>query len=187
MTADTGITRLLTAWRQGAPDALEALVPLVYEELRRIARRHVGRERSANTLQPTALVNEAYLRLADARQIEWRDRLHFFNVASRIMRRVLVDAARARRADKRGGDGPQVEFDEANIAAIDRGVALLALDDALEALAAADPRKCRVVELRVFGGLTVDETAAVLEISADTVTRDWKFATSWLKRELGRR
>jgi RNA polymerase sigma factor (TIGR02999 family) len=182
--ADTGITGLLHAWRQGDEGAFETVLPLVYDELRRIARRHLGRERAGHTLEPTALVNEVYLRLVDARQVAWRDRLHFFALASRIMRRVLVDAARARQAGKRGGGVAVVPLEEGDARAAERGADLLALDDALEALAAVDARKGRVVELRVFAGLSLDETAEALGVSPDTVARDWKFATSWLRREL---
>ena len=181
---DTGITDLLHAWRQGDARAFEAVLPLVYDELRRIARRQLGRERAGHTLEPTALVNEVYLRLVDVQQVEWRDRLHFFAIASRIMRRVLVDAARARQAGKRGGGAPFVPLEEGDVRAAERAAHLLALDDALEALAAVDARKGRVVELRVFAGLSLDETATALDVSPDTVTRDWKFATSWLRREL---
>jgi RNA polymerase sigma factor (TIGR02999 family) len=187
MTADPGVTGLLRAWHEGDERAFEALIPLVYDELRQIARRHLGRERGGHTLQPTALVNEAYLRLVDARQVEWRDRLHFFAIASRIMRRVLVDAARARRASKRGHGAPAVALDPDRVAAAGRAPDLVALDDALEALSIVDARKGRVVELRVFAGLSVDEIADALDISSDTVTRDWQFATSWLRRELDQR
>jgi RNA polymerase sigma factor (TIGR02999 family) len=184
--ADTGITGLLHAWRKGDDQALQALAPLVCDELRRIARRHVGRERPGHTLQPTALVNEAFVRLVDARDLSLKDRTHFFAIASRLMRQVLVDAARARRADKRGGGIAPVELD-ADRVAVERGIELLRLDDALEALSRADARKARVVELKVFGGLSVAEIASALEISPDTVTRDWQFATSWLRRELERK
>ncbi|MEO8484156.1 MAG: ECF-type sigma factor [Acidobacteriota bacterium] len=180
-----GVTELLLAWRAGDEQALDGLVPLVYEELRRIARRHLRREQPGHTLAPTALVNEAYLRLIDAQQVKWQDRLHFFAVASRIMRRVLVDAARAKRANKRGGSARRVTFDDRLAVSTERALDLVALDDALLALAAADPRKARVVELRVFCGLSVQEIASVIGVSTDTVTRDWKFVTSWLKRELG--
>jgi RNA polymerase sigma factor (TIGR02999 family) len=181
---DPGITGLLHAWRQGDERAFETVLPLVYDELRRIARRQLGRERAGHTLEPTALVNEVYLRLVDARQVEWKDRLHFFAIASRIMRRVLVDAARARQAGKRGGGVAMVPLEESDVRSAERAADLLALDDALESLAVLDARKGRVVELRVFAGLSLDETAAALGVSADTVTRDWKFATSWLRREL---
>ena len=180
-----GVTELLLAWRAGDEQALDGLVPLVYEELRRIARRHLRREQPGHTLAPTALVNEAYLRLINAQQVKWQDRLHFFAVASRIMRRVLVDTARAKRASKRGGSAKRVTFDDSLAVSTERAFDLVALDDALEALALADPRKARVVELRVFCGLSVQEIASVIGVSTDTVTRDWKFVTSWLKRELG--
>ena len=180
-----GVTELLLGWRAGDEQALDGLVPLVYEELRRIARRHLRREQPGHTLAPTALVNEAYLRLINAQQVKWQDRLHFFAVASRIMRRVLVDTARAKRANKRGGSAKRVTFDDSLAVSTERAFDLVALDDALEALALADPRKARVVELRVFCGLSVQEIASVIGVSTDTVTRDWKFVTSWLKRELG--
>ena len=181
------ITRLLRAWRDGDSAGLEKLAPWVYDELRRIARHHMRRELPGNTLQPTALVNEAYLRLMDAQKIDWRDRTHFFAVASRIMRRVLVDAARTRLADKRGGGAPRAVFDEAIDTAAERGVDLVALDDALDALEAVHPRKAQVVELRFFSGLVADEIAEVLGISTYTVTRDWTFARTWLKAELSER
>jgi len=180
----TGITERLLAWRHGDEQALVELMPLVYDELRRLARRHLRRERPGHTLQATALAHEAYLRLVDANRIEWRDRLHFFAIASRIMRRVLVDAARAKAADKRGGGAEHVTLVDVPVGDPDEGLEVIALDTALEALAAADPRKARVVELRVFGGLTVQETASVLKVSTDTVGRDWSFAKSWLKRAL---
>jgi RNA polymerase sigma factor (TIGR02999 family) len=178
------ITRLLHAWRDGDAEALEQLVPSVYDELRRIARQHMRRELPECTLQPTALVNEVYLRLQDARRIDWLDRSHFFAVASRIMRRVLVDAARSRRADKRGGGAARAMFEEALNRAGDRGIDLTALDEALAALEREHPRKARVVEMRVFGGLGVAEIAGLLGVSTYTVTRDWTFAKTWLKAEL---
>jgi RNA polymerase sigma factor (TIGR02999 family) len=184
MGTSPDITRLLQTWRDGDATALEELTPLVYDELRRIARQHMRREQPGRTLQPTALVNEAYLRLVDAQGIDWRDRTHFFAVASRLMRRVLVDAARARLADKRGGGVSRAVFSEALDAAAERGVDLLALDDALEALGSAHPRKARVVEMRFFGGLGAGEIATMLEVSTDTVTRDWTFAKAWLKAQL---
>jgi RNA polymerase sigma factor (TIGR02999 family) len=180
----SAVTTLLVAWRAGNDQALTDLMPLVYGELRRLARQHLRHERPGHTLQATALANEAYLRLVDTRKIEWRDRAHFFAMASRLMRRVLVDAARERRAAKRGGGGARVTFDEALAPAPQRGLDLLALDAALETLASVDARKARVVELRIFGGLTLQETAAALEVSPDTVARDWTFVKSWLKREL---
>ena len=181
-----GITRLLRAWRAGDEHALDELVPLVYDELKRLARRHLRREPGGQTQQPTALVHEAYLRLVDAPQIDWRDRVHFFAVASNVMRRVLVDTARAKHAAKRGGHAIRVALDDVDTLASERRPTLIALDDALNALAAENPRKARVVELRVFGGLSLEETAAVLAVSTDTVSRDWKFVTSWLRRELTR-
>ena len=184
MTARPGVTGLLLAWGQGDQAAFDELTPLVYDELRRLARRHLRGERPDHSLRATALANEAYLRLVDVTKVQWRDRTHFFAMASRMMRRVLVDAARARKADKRGGDVARVTFDEALVVPADRGVDLVALDDALEALEASDARKARVVELRFFGGLSVQETAAELNVSTDTVTRDWNFARIWLKREL---
>ncbi len=178
------VTGLLLAWRRGEQAALEQLVPLVYAELRRVAHRRLGREPSDRTLQTTELVNEAYLRLIDARRVDWQNRAHFFAVAAQLMRRILVDSARSRQNLKRGGGAQKVSLDEALILSAERGRELVALDDALNALAATDARKSRVVELRYFGGLSVGETAEVLEVSADTVVRDWRFAKSWLAREM---
>lgn len=178
------VTDLLHAWRDGDPAALERLTPIVYGELRRIARRHMGRERLSHTLQTTALVNEAYLRLVDIGRMRWQDRAHFLAMASRIMRRILVEAARARRNQKRGGGVEYITLDEAVAVAPDRSPDLLALNEALHALAAVSPRKSQVVELRFFGGLTIEETAEVLDVSGDTVRRDWRLAKAWLFREL---
>jgi len=178
------ITRLLQAWGGGDTAALESLTPLVYAELRRMARRSMRRENPGHTLQPTALVNEAYLRLVDIAQVRWQDRAHFFAVAAQTMRRILVDGARARVAGKRGGGAVHVNLDESIDAMPDRGSQLVALDDALEALARLDPRKAKVIEMRFFGGLSVEETAEVLKISPETVMRDWKMARAWLMREL---
>lgn len=178
------MTALLLKWSQGDEAALEQLVPAVYEELRRIARRHMAHERAGNSLQATALVNEAYLRLVDATSVAWQDRAHFFAVAARAMRRILVDHARSRRSQKRGGLTPNVTFDEALVVSNDPAEDFAALDDALVALAQFDERKSRVVELRFFGGLSIDETASVLKVSPDTVTRDWRMARSWLQREM---
>jgi RNA polymerase sigma factor (TIGR02999 family) len=179
------ITSLLVAWRGGDGQARDALAPLVYQELRRIARRHMRGEQPDHTLQTTALANEAWLRLIDLHRVQWQDRAHFFALASTMMRRVLVEAARARRTSKRGGDAPQVTFDPAlELKRADLGE-VLELDDALTGLERIDPRKSRVVELRFFGGLSVEETAKVLDVSAATVARDWTFARTWLQRELG--
>ena len=184
-SASPEITGLLLAWRGGNEQALDRLAPLVYDELRRLARCHMRGERPGHTLQPTALANEAYLRLIDAQQIQWHDRAHFFAMASRLMRRVLVDHARAHRADKRGGHDVRVSLDRAlGLAVGADSLDLVALDDALDTLAKLDERKRDVVELRFFGGLSVEETATVLKVSSDTVTRDWNFAKSWLRREL---
>lgn len=180
------ITALLRQWRGGDPVALDQLMPVVHGELRRLARRHLRGKARDRTLQPTALVNEIYLRLAALHAIAWQDRAHFFAMASRLMRRVLVDAARSRRAEKRGRNRVRVTFDEAFLPAPPHGAApdILALDEALTGLAAHDDRKARVVELRFFGGLNVEETAAVLGVSVETVARDWRFAKLWLRREI---
>ena len=180
------VTQLLVAWSQGEQAALEKLVPLVYGELRRIARRYMGRERPGRTLQTTALVNEVYLRLIDASQVRWQDRAHFFAVSAQLMRRILVDFARSRRYLKRGGGAQKISFDEALVAPPERGRDLVALDDAMMALASTDARKSQVVELRFFGGLSVKETAEVLRVSQDTVLRDWSLAKAWLSREMQR-
>ena len=185
--APGAVTELLRAWSDGDEGALERLVPLVEAELCRLARRYMSRERRGHTLQVTALVNEAFLRLTDARRLRWQDRAHFLGISARLMRRVLVDHARARGYQKRGGGAQQVTLDDAILgspdAAVDR-VDLVALDRALEALAAVDTRKSRVIELRFFGGLSVEEAADVLHVSADTVKRDWRLAKLWLLREL---
>jgi RNA polymerase sigma factor (TIGR02999 family) len=178
------VTELLRAWGQGDEVALDRLMPVVYDELRRVARRYMGRERPGQSLQATALVNEAYLRLIDIKKVRWQDRAHFFAMSARLMRRILVDHARAHRSLKRGAGGQKVSLDEELLLAPQPGQDLVALDEALEALAAVDPRKGQVVELRFFGGLTAEETAEVLKISTDTVLRDWKLAKAWLMREL---
>jgi len=180
------ITRLLIDWRGGDQAALERLMPLVHDELRRLARRHVAHERVGHTLQATALVNEAFVRLIDVRQVKWQDRAHFFAMSSRLMRRILVDFARSKGYQKRGGGAQKVSFDEALVVATEPGQDLVALDDALNALAAFDARKAQVVEMRFFGGLSVEETAEALNVSVDTVMRDWKLAKAWLLRELRR-
>jgi RNA polymerase sigma factor (TIGR02999 family) len=178
------VTRLLVDWRNGDQGALEQLIPLVHDELRRVARRHMAHERAGHTLQATALVNEAYVRLIDVRQVNWQDRTHFFAMSSRLMRRILVDFARAKGYQKRGGGAQKVSLDEALIVSSEPGADLVALDDALDALAAFDARKAQVVEMRFFGGLSVEETAEALKVSVDTVMRDWKLAKAWLLREL---
>ena len=177
------VTELLLAWGAGDEVALERLVPVVYAELHRMAQRHLRREQR-HSLQATALVNELYVRLVDAQAVQWHDRAHFFAISARLMRRILVDAARRRHVRKRGGGANAVTLDEAVVVAPGRGRDLIALDDALEALAVFDQRKARVVEMRFFAGLSVPEIAAVLEVSDDTVTRDWNFAKTWLLREL---
>lgn len=177
------VTHLLLAWGQGDEAALERLMPLVHDELRRVARRHMAHERPGHTLQTTALVNEAYLKLIDVSQVKWQNRAHFFAMSSRLMRRILVDFARSRHYQKRGGGAQKVSLDE-GLLSTERGGDLLALDDALTALAAVDTRKSQVVEMRFFGGLSVEETAEALHVSVDTVMRDWKLAKVWLLREL---
>jgi RNA polymerase sigma factor (TIGR02999 family) len=178
------VTRLLLAWSQGDEAALQNLIPMVYRELRRLAHRYMSRERPAHTLQTTALIHEAYQRLIDTPHVGWQDRTHFYAVCAQLMRRILVDYARSRRYQKRGGGIQLAPFDEMLIAPSERGRDLVALDEALTALATLDPRKAQVVELRFFGGLTADETANVLKVSSDTVLRDWKMARVWLLREL---
>ena len=186
------ITALLRAWSGGDQAALNRLVPLVYPELYRMARRHMRNERAGNTLQATALVNQAYLRLVDVKDASWNDRVHFFAVSAQIMRRILVDAARARASGKRGGQFQRVAHSTAvNLDKIpdlgsQQAAALAALDDALNDLAQFDARKAKVIELRFFGGLSVEETAEVLRISPQSVMRDWKLAKAWLMHELSR-
>jgi RNA polymerase sigma-70 factor, ECF subfamily len=179
------VTRLLASWSDGDAAALEQLTPLVHEELRRIARRHMAHERGGHILQPTALVNEAFLRLVDIHHVRWNDRAHFFAMAARMMRRILVEDARARGYQKRGGGRQQVTLDDLAVGEQNTPKDLVALDDALNTLAKVDERRSRVVELRFFGGLSIDETATVLKISPETVTRDWRLAKLWLLRELG--
>jgi RNA polymerase sigma-70 factor, ECF subfamily len=178
------VTALLLAWGDGDEAALQQLIPLVHRELHRIARHCLKGERPGHTLQPTALVNEAFLRLVDVRRVSWQNRAHFLAMSARVMRRVLVDFARARQSEKRGGGAMKVSLDEAHAVSTGRGHDLVALDDALTALGAVDDRKARVIELRFFGGLTVEETASVLEVSRDTVLRDWRLARAWLMQEL---
>jgi RNA polymerase sigma-70 factor, ECF subfamily len=178
------VTRLLLAWREGDDAALERLIPLVYRELRTLAHARMRREHPGLTLQTTALVHEAYLRLVEARHVSWQNRSHFFALCAQAMRRVVVDAARARHSLKRGGRAEHVPLVEALVASAAGGGDVLALDEALTELAKADPRKSRVVELRYFGGLSVEETAEVLRVSPQTVMRDWKMAKLWLVKAL---
>ncbi|MGE5198968.1 MAG: sigma-70 family RNA polymerase sigma factor [Rhodospirillaceae bacterium] len=182
--ASRRVTELLVAWSGGDTSALEHLVPLVHAELRRLARRQMRRERAGHTLQTTALVNEAYLRLVDLSRIRWQDRTHFFAMSARLMRRILVDHARSRRYLKRGGNAPRVTFDEGLAVSAEPAADLVALDDALQAMARVDARKSQVVELRYFGGLSVEETAEALHVSPETVMRDWRLAKAWLLREI---
>jgi RNA polymerase sigma factor (TIGR02999 family) len=174
------------AWGRGQVSAFDELVPLVHQELRRLARRYMARERPGHTLQATALVNEAYVRLIEVDHVRWQNRAHFFAMSARVMRRILVDSARARGNQKRGGDVHKVSLDEALVVSRERDADLVALDDALQALVAVHSRKSQVVELRFFGGLSIEETAEVLHVSPDTVKRDWRFAKLWLLRELRR-
>jgi RNA polymerase sigma factor (TIGR02999 family) len=178
------VTQLLRAWGAGDAGALEQLTPLVEAELRRLARGYMARERRGHTLQTTALVNEAFLRLTDARRIRWQDRAHFLGISARLMRRVLVDHARSRGYRKRGGGAERVTLDEGLVTAPELSLDVVALDRALEALEAVDVRKSRIIELRFFGGLSTEETAEVLHVSPDTVKRDWRLAKLWLLREL---
>jgi RNA polymerase sigma factor (TIGR02999 family) len=178
------VTGLLLAWRAGDAAALERLIPLVHAELRRIARGFMRKERAGHTLQTSALVNEAYLRLIDAHNVDWQNRAHFFAISASLMRRILVDMARERQARKRGGSAELVALDEALVAGPGKREDLLAVDEALTALAAVDERKSKVVELRFFGGLSEDEMAEALQVSPETVRRDWRLAKSWLLRFL---
>ena len=178
------VTQLLQAWSGGDRTALDRLIPLVHAELHRVAKRYMSRERAGHTLQTTALISEAYLRLIDAQEVRWQNRAHFFAIAARLMRQILVDFARDRGYQKRGGAARLVELDEALVVGRGRDENLVALDEALGALAEVDARKERVVELRFFGGLSVEETAEALKVSPETVRRDWRLAKSWLLRRL---
>ena len=177
------VTRLLGSWSRGDPEAREALMPLVYAELRRLAASYLRRERTDHTLQPTALVHEAYIRLVEQKNVQWQDKSHFFAITAQLMRRILVDHARGHLADKRGSGAPKVPLTEAIVMSQERPAELLALDESLSRLAALDAQQARVVELRVFAGLTVEETAEVLGISSATVKRDWRMAKAWLLQE----
>jgi RNA polymerase sigma-70 factor, ECF subfamily len=178
------VTTLLLAWGNGDEDALDELIPLVHRELRRMAQRAMAGEHAGHTLQPTALVNEVYLRLVDIKSVQWNDRTHFFALSARLMRRILVDLARSKRYEKRGGGAPTISLDDDAIPAQERAKDLVALDEALQRLNELDPRRSQVVELRFFGGLGVEETAEVLNVSRHTVMRDWTLARTWLFREL---
>jgi len=187
MTDPHHVTQLLQRWSGGDSRALDELTPLVYSEVRKLARSYLRRERPNHTLQPTALVNEAYIRLVDQRRVQWQSRAHFFGIAAQMMRRVLVDHARMRQAEKRGSGENAVVLDEALGVSAGRGLDLVRLDDALEALAVLDARQARIVELRFFGELSIEETAEVVQVSPATVKREWAAARTWLRRELERR
>jgi RNA polymerase sigma factor (TIGR02999 family) len=184
MTSPATITQLLIKWRNGDQTALDELTPLVYSELRRLARYYLRAERSGHTLQPSDLVHEAYLRLVDEKEIDWQNRAHFFGIAAVRMRHILVEHARRRQAAKRGGDEFRLSLSKADLMAEKRDVNLLALDEALRRLEALDPQKSRIVEMRYFGGLTIEETAEALRISPATVKRDWSMARAWLRSEI---
>lgn len=188
MTEDSShqVTALLAAWRTGDRNAYDRLFEILSQELHRLARRYMAGEQPGHTLQPTALVNEAYVRLFAIQRVDWQDRAHFMAVAARVMRRILIESARARRSHKRAGERKAVTLDEAMHVSVQSGPELVALDDALTTLAAIDERKSRIVELRFFGGLNLNETAAVLGVSRDTVKRDWRTAKVWLLREIDR-
>jgi RNA polymerase sigma-70 factor (ECF subfamily) len=178
------VTQLLLAWNAGDKQALDRLVPLVYDELHRLAQNYLRRERADQNLQTTALIHEAYVRLIDANRVQWQNRAHFFGVAARLMRQILVTFARERGAQKRGGGAQRVSLDEAMMIDVGRGEDLVALNEALDALAQFDARKAQVVEMRFFGGLTEEEIAEALDVSQETVSRDWRLARSWLRRKL---
>lgn len=180
------VTQLLRAWSEGDKSALDQLYQIVYDELRRLAHRYMSRESVGHALQTTALVNEAYLRLAEVKDMNWQDRAHFFAVSANVMRRILIDEARARRAERRGGYNLTIALDEALDVEKEDDLDLITLDLALQSLAQINQRQSQVIELRYFGGLSVEETAEVLKVSSDTVMRDWRFAKAWLKREMVR-
>ena len=185
MTPDPNeVTQLLVAWSNGDSVARDALMPLVHDELRRLAHRYMGRERGNHTLQTSALVNEAYLRLIDQKDVHWQNRAHFFGIAAQMMRRILVDYARKRGFAKRGGNLQCVPLEQVMIVSPERAAEVVALDDALNSLADLDQRKSQIIELRFFGGLSIEETAEVLGVSPGTVMRDWTFAKAWLRREI---
>jgi RNA polymerase sigma factor (TIGR02999 family) len=178
------VTQLLASWSSGDLAALDELMPLVYEELRRLAHHYISRERPGHTLQTSALINEAYIRLVDQQSIQWHDRAHFFGIAAKLMRQVLVDDARRRTYAKRGGDARRVPLDEIMIVSEERAADVVALDDALKSLAEIDPRQSQIVELGFFGGLSIEETAEVLAVSPGTIMRDWTLAKAWLRRTI---
>jgi RNA polymerase sigma factor (TIGR02999 family) len=180
--APEGVTQLLIDWRNGDKAALDQLMPLVYDELRRLARRFMGKERRDHTLQTSALINEAYLRLVDKETTNWQNRAHFFAVAAQVMRHILIDHARSLQYEKRGAGAQKLPLDEAAVFTEERAAELVALDDALTSLALLDPRKSRIVELRFFGGLSIEEAAEVLDLSPTTVQREWRAAKAWLQR-----
>jgi RNA polymerase sigma-70 factor (ECF subfamily) len=186
LSSEHAVTRLLREWSDGDDAALKELMPLVHDELRRLAHLHMRRERPNHTLQTTAVVNEAYLRLVDQQGADWRSRAHFFAASAQAMRRILVDYARHKHSRKRGGEARSVTLDEAALVSPERSAELVALDQALEGLRKIHPRRCRVVELRYFGGLNNREMSEVIGVSEVTVERDWRFARAWLYRELGR-
>src|SRR5437588_1012449 len=178
------VTQLLTDWGNGNQAAADKLMPLVYEELRRLAHQYMNKERPGHTLQTSGLVNEAYLRIIDQSQVHWQNRAHFFGIAAQMMRRILVDYARNRQYAKRGGGARQVSLDEAMIVSEERSAEVIALDDALKGLTQFDPRKSQIVELRFFGGLSIEETAEILKVSPGTVMRDWTLAKAWLRKQM---
>ena len=184
MSASHSVTQLLEQWNRGDPEALDKLMPLIYEELRKMARRHMGQQNPGHTLQTTALIHEAYLRMVKQKEKHFQNRAHFFGVAAQAMRHILVDYARARNAAKRGGAARPISLEEAALVTQERAAELVAFDDALKQLEELSKRQSRVVELRYFGGLSVQETAVVLEVSPDTVMRDWSMAKTWLHRAL---
>lgn len=187
MPASQNVTEMLRDWRNGDQEALGKLIPMVYDELRRQAAGYLRRERSGHTLQTTALIHEAYLRLINQQNIDWQNRAHFYAIAARLMRQILVDHARKRQATKRGGSGLKIPLEEAMVISSGRDVDLVALDEALTRLAALDPQQSRIVELRYFSGLSVEETAEALGVSSRTVRRDWNVAKAWLRQQIGER
>ena len=181
------LTQLLNSWSNGDDQALDKLIPLVYAELRKLARRYMGRENPDHTLQTSALINEAYLKLVDQQSVQWQNRAHFFAVAAQVMRHILIDHARAHRFAKRGAGAAKVSLDETAVLTDERASELIALDDALTTLASLDLRKSRIVELRFFGGLSIEETAEIMKVSPKTVTREWRSARAWLRQEMSKK